>query len=517
MHAIAAEWVTKAVRQITGVPGGATIASGGPHEVLVQTSGMFLAFFTDAAQARSVISEVTLRALREAPGLGVTGVVGDPIDWAGNGAPAAVAQVFRAMATSRVTRPSTAVRFPVLPVTALCPSSALPVAGLVRVGGSPELRSAPSLAKLATHEPALIRLAEMSGLPVAHVRRAARRLDGDQPDSPERVAVVHADGNGLGGVFAGLAGLMVDESGAEPDNAGYAAAYHDFSAALATSTERAFQLSVQHLRQEHGSDPDVLPLVLAGDDITFVADAALAPLLTRHFLTELVRLVATDPATGALLRRRGTAADPRIGIAAGLVVTTPHFPFSASYSLAEELVSEVAKRAKAEVTDPAGDQVPCVSLAVHVQLDSTATTADALQAGLTVDGHLLTAAPYVEIVDTGEPVRELSDRSRRWLDGRRLDDVWQLAAALLEKDADGRRVRSSAQLHELRARLRPHPSAASEYLERLIGAAPERWEILREDPRSVFTARGEDPPTTRLLDALSVAPLLTPRREADHG
>ncbi|HEU0088898.1 MAG TPA: hypothetical protein VFQ77_14835 [Pseudonocardiaceae bacterium] len=298
VHAIAADWVAESVQEITGVPLGTTISSGGPHEVLVQTSGTFLAFFTDTAQARSVISPVTLRALREAPGLGVTGVVGDPIDWVGHGAPAAVAQVFRAIATSRVTRPSTAVRFPVLPVTALCPSSALPVAGLARVGGNPELRSAPSLAKLATHEPALTRLAEMSGLPVAHIRGAAQRLDGDQPDSPDRVAVVHADGNGLGGVFAGLAGLMVDESGAEPDNAGYAAAYRDFSAALATSTERAFQRSVQQLQQEHGTDPDVLPLVLAGDDITFIADAALAPLFTRHFLTELVRLVATDPGRG---------------------------------------------------------------------------------------------------------------------------------------------------------------------------------------------------------------------------
>ncbi|MGQ0775176.1 MAG: hypothetical protein ACT4NY_12275 [Pseudonocardiales bacterium] len=517
VHAIATEWVAEAVQEITGTPVGATIASGGHHEVLVRTSGTFLAFFVDVDHARSVISAVTLRALREAPGLGVTGVVGDPIGWASNDAPAAVAHVFRAMATTRATRPSAAARFPVLPVTALCPSSALPVAGLARVGESTELRSAPSLAKLASHEPALTRLAELSGLSVAHVRRAARRLDGDQPDSPRRVAVVHADGNGLGGVFKDLAELMVDEYGAQPDNATYAAAYRNFSAALATNTERAFRHSVQHLQQEHGADPDVLALVLAGDDITFVADAALAPVLTRLFLTELGKEIANDPATGPLLRRRDHAADPRIGIAAGLVVTTPHFPFSASYSLAEELVSQVAKRAKTEVTDSTGKQIPCVSLAVHVQLDSTATTAEALETGLTVDDHLLTATPYVEIVDIGEPARELSERSRQWLKGRWLDELWQLATAVLDKDSDGRRIRPSAQLHELRARLRPHPGAASEYLERLIGAAPQRWEILREDPRSLFTARGADPPTTRLLDALSLAPLLVPHRESNHA
>jgi len=251
----------------------------------------------------------------------------------------------------------------------------------------------------------------------------------------------------------------------------------------------------------------VLPLVLAGDDITFVAEAGVAATLTHTFLSELVRRVAADSRAAGMLRTR-PGGDPRLGIAGAMVVTTPHFPFSAGYRLCEELVTDVAKRAKDRMHDVDGHPVPCLSLALHLQLDSSATGVDQLRAAADAGGRILTAMPYVDLVEVPGVHRELSESSAHWLRHRDLDGLQQLATALTETGEDDRRVRPSAQLHELRARLRPDPAAAEEYLGRLLVTDTPTWQPLTEDTGSLFTARGDDPPTTRYADALALGPLL---------
>lgn len=203
-----------------------------------------------------------------------------------------------------------------------------------------------------------------------------------------------------------------------------------------------------------------------------------------------------------------------MGVAAGMVVVTPHFPFTSAYRVADELVGEVAKQAKAALVDVDGHPVPCVSMAMHLQLDSTAGSVERIDEDLTVRGRRLSAMPYAELVGVGEPVRELSPDSAAWLRGRGLDELWSLAQALVERDAERRRVRSSAQLHELRLRLRPDPAAADEYIGRLVDADSARWRALLEGERSLFTER-DGGPTTRFLDALSLGPYLTEYEAAD--
>ncbi|MDN5751197.1 MAG: hypothetical protein L0H64_22265 [Pseudonocardia sp.] len=465
-------------------------------EVLVATSGTVLAFVDEHADAVAAVRAVTTRALSDAPGLGVTGVVGEPIEWESGHAPAAVATLFARMAQVRVSRPGPTSRFPVLPVTALCPSSALPVAGLTHAG---EERSASSLAKLAAAPDALARLSSLTGLTVAHLGAATERLAGDLDDSPARVAVVHADGNGLGKLVARLADVLVPPGATDPDTR-YVQGYRAFSDALASVAEQAFRAAVDDLPV---AEPDVLPLVLGGDDITFVVDATYAPQLTRTFLHALVAIAADTQAIAGPVAAASSTGDPRLGIAAGMVVTTPHFPFSAAYGMAEDLLTDVAKQAKSAVVDPAGDPVPCVSVAAYVQIDSSAAATGARLGALTSGDRLLTGGPFVAAVTE----RELSVDAATWLHARDLDDdLVALARSLHAVDDEGRRIRPSAQLHELRRRLRPDPRAADEYLGRLLAADPERWAMLQEDPGSLFTRRSSGPPTTRFLDALTLAP-----------
>lgn len=488
--------------------------------MLVETSGTFLAFVRDRDLARGVVAQTTLRALREAPGLGVTGGISTPFEWGSGNAPNAVRQAFAAVGERRMNRPTSLARFPTLPIIELCPSSALPVSTFVPIGSGKskiyEPRSAVSGAKWKAHQRALGRLAELTGLDRTHIDGAARRLDGNQPDSPSRVAMVHADGNGLGGVFVELPRLLAETNPGEPiTDAGYATAYRDLSAALDEGVSEAFRAAVGQVVGLTGFAPDVLPLVLAGDDITFVAEAGIAATLTHSFLSDLIRRVAADPRAARVLRAR-PGGDPRLGIAGAMVVTTPHFPFSAAYRLCEELVTDVAKRAKDRMVDVDSNPVPCLSLALHLQLDSSATGVDQLQAAADSGGRTLSAMPYVDLVEVHGVRRELSEGSGSWLRHRELSGLQELAAALGETGEDDRRVRSSAQLHELRARLRPDPGAADEYLRRLVAADASVWQPLIEDAGSLFTTRGADPPTTRYADALALGPLLArpaPARE----
>lgn len=509
-----ARWARAALDELTGADAVGALDTGAEAEVLVETSGTFLAFTRNPEVARAVVTRVTLRALRDAPGLGVTGGISAGFEWGSGGAPDAVRSAFASVGERRTNQPAPLTRFPVLPITELCPSSALPVSTFVPIGSgsgkTSEPRSAVSGAKWKAHQRALDRLAELTGLSRTHLDGAARRLDGNEPKSPSRVALVHADGNGLGGVFVELPRLLGEaQPGKLVTDGGYAAAYRDLSAALDEGVGEAFRAAVGEVVRRTGFEPDVLPLVLAGDDITFVAEAAIAATLTHIFLSGLIRRVAADPRAARVLRAR-PGGDPRLGIAGAMVVTTPHFPFSAGYRLSEELVTDVAKRAKDRLQDADGHPVPCLSLALHLQLDSSATGVDQLRAAADAGGRMLTAMPYVDLIEVPGVHRQLSDSSAQWLWHRDLDGLQQLAAALTETGEDGRRMRPSAQLHELRARLRPDPDAADEYLSRLCVADVTVWEPLIEDAGSLFTSRGSDPPTTRYADALALGPLLAP-------
>ena len=502
--------VTDWARDALGPDG--RLAGGADAEIVVATSGTVLAFVTDRDRAVRAVRAVTGRALQDAPGLGVTGVVGEPFTWDSGGAPDAVAAVFARMGAVRAVRPGPATRFPVLPVTELCPSSGLPVAGLARISAEREPRSAPVLAKLAVVEPALARLTALTGIDAAQLHRANNLLagdDSDEADGPERIAVVHADGNGLGRLVRGLADHLDVRRSTTPDTA-YAAGYRDFSKTLDTVAQWAFETAVEEVAARTGTHPLVLPLVVGGDDLTFVADAAVAPDLTAVYLRRFVELAAEDASIAGPVATASEVDDPRLGMAAGLVITGPHFPFSAAYALADELVTHVAKRAKTALVDPAGRPVPCVALACHVQSDTVATTAAQRAAALRTGERLLTATPYVDVVDVpGAPRRALSDAAAAWLRGRGLtSDLFPTASRFAEETDEGRRVLPGAQVHELRARLRPEPAAADEYLRRLVEVAPSRWSFLDEGEGSLFTVRPDGETTTRFLDALTLSPFL---------
>ena len=243
------------------------------------------------------------------------------------------------------------------------------------------------------------------------------------------VAVVHADGNGVGKVFMNLWDRLVVPSEGEPTgdlNRRYVDQLRRFSLGLELLTERAFcdayrEVDKQTRGQSEGdsSKPEhlyVVPLVLGGDDVTFVADAKAALPLTKSFVERF--LVATrEPSfegwSGLSDQQRadlettfrlGASDEDRrsqgFGMGAGIAAVHRHFPVFTAYHLAEELTKS------AKLTKQIDAAIGAIDF--HVLFDSTVSTLDELRDLRAGPDLLAHGGPYL----VGDPSFDPGDWSQ---------------------------------------------------------------------------------------------------------
>jgi hypothetical protein len=248
-------------------------AAGGPDAGItevVAASGKAILLVPDAAVGRKIVSVVTRRALEEAPGLDLRGVVGPEFTWDQNQLHQRVGQAHRQLEALQSRLPGPVVRFQRLPVVDECVTSGLPAKRVAdeRDGLPPDEhgpRSAVSLAKLGAGPSWRQRLsALLRGHQVAdNLPDATTELENLGCDW---LAVVHADGNDLGQVFLNFGRYT---SGDED----YVNQLRQFSEALDHCTEKAFCTALGGLHPRQPDTPlPVVPLVLGGDDLTVVCD-----------------------------------------------------------------------------------------------------------------------------------------------------------------------------------------------------------------------------------------------------
>lgn len=517
-------------------------------EIVYAVSGKALVLVDDAARGRELVSAVTRRALREAPGLELVGAVSDGFDWD----PASYAgelhrridAVARRQAALRARLPGPAARAPRLPVTASCDSSGQPAAHLGRVGGRSERRSPEVAAK---HRAAEEGLARMRGLAPEGMRLARvldEVIDDDQaPDEPaggEAVAdadgwigVVHADGNGVGSLFAAFDQHVTSCLGRPATARDYVDWLRRFSLALDLATTEAFRdavaTSVADADDGDGDgDGDVrlLPLILGGDDLTVVCTGAQALPFTVAFLQRFEAHTAEALAdVGDVLP---AVAEQAFGVghlaaSAGVAITKPHFPFFQGYELAGQL-AESAKQVKHHVQHVVGDRdtpVPCGSLDTHVLYDTADADLTRIRAQLTVEAGdtpaVLTARPYV-VTDPERSSATVTDESRAWIAPRRWSRLHDAFAALTGPPDPGAAEPARlprTQVHRLRHALFHGPERAEAELARARGRYGDALRPLLADAPDGDTpgvfwsetdARGQPRYVTRLLDALELCP-----------
>jgi hypothetical protein len=234
------------------------------------------------------------------------------------------------------------------------------------------------------------------------------------------LAIVHADGNGLGQVF-----LNFDQVAQANSNRDYITKLRAFSLALDECTEKAFCRSLAVFRPRRNVTP-VVPLVLGGDDLTVVCDGRQALQFTKKFLDCFEEETRCHRGVNTVLKNGVTSC-------AGVAIVKPHFPFFAGYQLAEELLKSAKKIAKAN------PQSPVSALDYHILYDASGADLERIRRELTVDDGktLLVARPYVTTQDQG-PVH------RRW------SDLVCRIASVRARDDEGRRRLPNSMLHELR-------------------------------------------------------------------
>jgi hypothetical protein len=428
-------------------------------EVVYATSGKTMLLAANAKLARQLVERVTRRALEEAPGIDLRGVVVE-FNFEKELLEGPIKRAHQELEQLRANVPGPESRFLRLPVAAPCRTSGLPARQLF--GKAPELedRSVVSMRKHKATEDGLERMSQVATRGGEY--KLVESLGGiDELEAGAWLAVVHADGNGLGQVFLNFH-QYADLPASKPtsdQNRAYIDTLRQFSLALDYCAEEALKSALQKMHERRKAPPvatlPVLPLVLGGDDLTLVCEGRLGVQLAFDYLrafeeqTGNIQLKEHDAspygaivpvimgkATAAIFARSEQPRAPCVHSAAGVAIVKPHFPFHAAYELAEDLIHS----AKKELND--GDKRNALSaLDFHVLCDASGADLERIRDQLTREGGKtrLFARPYV-----------LDATACKRFTHRDLQTLKTRIRAVRATELDGRRKLPNHMLHELR-------------------------------------------------------------------
>lgn len=494
-------------------------------EVVIATSGkaMLLARGEDAA--RRFVSAWSRIVVTEAPGLDAVAVFSDsPVDLSlplGDKSPHSYLNVFREteLNMSRLRmggRTSPLARFQRLPIVAECAFSGLPAVDTA----ADKLISAVILSqRSAADSPETAeRMRDLfpDELDVSRVMHGLESLE-----DKEWLSVIHADGNGLGQLFIGFDELVKKyvkgHGGGEANGRDYIDRYRAFSRALDDISARAFKDAASELfwtyrgKRSRGDSVKIVPIVVGGDDLTAVTDGYMGIEFARLFMKNFCRATKeTEAVKDILACTEGEDRLSRLGMCAGISIAKPHFPFSQSYRMAEELMKN-AKLVKNKFGKDA------IALDFHILYDSVSSSIGDIRRKLThgagADAAVLTAKPYVtERGDTKN--KDMSDDDE-WMRVHDLDSFCRAVSAL-------RSGLPSSQSHAVRESLFSQDIATQE----------AEWDFLRHTYRnfagewmkvsggSLYTEAacgGGKRHFTYFLDALEANDFMPPDRDAKEG
>lgn len=306
-------------------------------ELVYAGGGNTVLLFRSLETAREFTRCLTSRALLEAPGLQLV-IAHSELDWETE----ALAQVVKATLeqVSRKKR-DRVISAPLLglSVTADCQYTGLPAVG--KNNDEPPKRiSAEVKAKEAAFARAHERLTRLLPLNDYGISKDFDDFGRTKGES-SYIAVIHTDGNGMGSRVRDIA----DDHPKPEDNRSYIQAIRAFSQSVGDAAQEALNATyrqliqcihegkiggVVQLREDNDGKEQIplRPIVMGGDDVTFVCDGRLGLPLTEFYLRQVM---AKPLADGRPLSAR-----------AGIAVVKSHFPFARAYALAEEL----AKSAK---------------------------------------------------------------------------------------------------------------------------------------------------------------------------
>lgn len=432
------------------------------NRIILQTSGKAMLVFDTQDAAKEFVTAWSRLVLVETPGLDATAVVVDkPFNLlanctdSDNGIVAAIEKAHKKFEEARCLRPSPLARFQRLPIVAPCQVSSLGASTWSKEGPKDILISHPVAAKRNAVNAAQNYLNSdlhktLGGVPFKDVSKL---------DNCEWLAVIHADGNGLGQLFINFHDY-IDGNSAE-----YAQTYGDFSKELDSISKQAYRQTVRTVFDvkdnptESPKQLPILPIVVAGDDLTVVIDGKQAIFFAETFIKEFCQLTTKSSIITAICetpKAKRILGEARLGMAAGICICKPHFPFSTAYKLAEDLCQS-AKKAKEKAN------FASASLDFHILYDSTALDLKSIREKLIIRNAVLTAKPFL-VESVGDP------KHSSWCNEHDWQKFKQAAEALQKKDEkrDKKPCLPSSQAYTVRENL----------FEQTIEKQEDRWEFL---------------------------------------
>lgn len=214
------------------------------------------------------------------------------------------------------------------------------------------------------------------------------------------LAVIHADGNGLGQL---LMGLNAKGGELEKDNEKAKKFYPAFSKAIDSATREAVKTAIAPLLEKwkHLNKYPFRPILCAGDDLTLVIRASDALEFSKSFLQNF-----EDQSTRkleALKKESGVSfKETKLTAGLGIAYVKGSFPYHLAYKLCESLTQHAKKESKREYS----------AIAFHrVSSSSTREFDEVLKRELTVSngGLLLCRQPYAALEGEPRPISVLQD------------------------------------------------------------------------------------------------------------
>ncbi len=455
-----------------------------PVTVILATSGKALLLVHSRELGQQLVKHVTALVLHQAPGLDLSGVVGGEFTWdvqdpdLAETVHRAVKRVHELLTEIRSFRSPPGARFPRLPVVSPCSSSGTAASREVREGDSTRLVSRISHEKREAANQWLNRIKTILG------NTYTKRLP--KPEQLEElfgswVAVVHADGNGVGKIFLNFKECLdrcPDLPGEGDPATRYLNALKNFSLELEEATERAFCRAVAVLdtrRVDRQARLPLLPLVLGGDDLTVLCDGAQSLEFARQYLIAFEEETASPKVPFLSTIANAALGTKHLTACAGVAIVKNHFPFSSAYDLAEDLL----RKAKTVKQEPS---LPTSALDFHILYDASLTDLADIRQRLTRRDeqqrvYYLFARPYV----VTQPSEDHSD----WVKAHYWQHLADRITAIRRPDSEqrGNRALPNGQLHHLREGLFHGPDEADARLDLIYHRYEEQGlEELLESP-----------------------------------
>lgn len=168
------------------------------------------------------------------------------------------------------------------------------------------------------------------------------------------IAVIHADGNGLGNLIQNYGDKLIENQ-----------EFKKFSDAIQTATEKACQLAFREIIElEKSKKYPVRPIIIGGDDLTIIIRADLALKFTESYLTHF-----EETTQDAFKELKTEKVKGGLTACAGIAYVKDHYPLHYALQLAEDLCKDAKNLVKNKVTFRV-DGMPKSSVAFLKVMDS---------------------------------------------------------------------------------------------------------------------------------------------------